>query len=521
MKPQRALPFLRVPPFPGAKVRTLQSVAGASALPSDTAAKCIELLRAQRVGGTYWGAQPTLPDRYLLVEASEAPGQNVTEPIVRWDTGVDEFDPWHMLAGATAFVGDPNSEAAIVAVLLQVPLFRSGGEPVPVEAGLTDPLAVRLPSAVVNPFSGKPMELSELIELSGHWRRLIDANRSIGAAVGFAFWKQAHVAPLLWGGGDQVEFKEPASPAPGQAVAVWRVKAAPATIRRLERRGVPLIDVEDGFLRSAGLGADCVPPLSIVADRLGAYFDHQAPSELEGLLETGRFDSALLARAKRLRETIVDAGLGKYERGAPPLERPAGGRCTLLVTGQVEDDRSVLTGGLGLTNLEVLQRARADAPDAHIIYKPHPDVEAGHRTGAIAASATAQLADQVAADQPIAALLDMVDGVHVNSSLSGFEALLRGKAVTVHGVPFYAGWGLTIDRGPVPARRTRRLSLDELVAATLLLYPRYLDPLTGLPCPAEIVVERLCAAQPNSTGLLVASRRLQGKLRRGLRRLVA
>jgi capsular polysaccharide export protein len=49
-------------------------------------------------------------------------------------------------------------------------------------------------------------------------------------------------------------------------------------------------------------------------------------------------------------------------------------------------------------------------------------------------------------------LIAMADELHVNSSLAGFEALLRGKPVTVHGVPFYAGWGLTTDRGPVPAR---------------------------------------------------------------------
>jgi capsular polysaccharide export protein len=114
----------------------------------------------------------------------------------------------------------------------------------------------------------------------------------------------------------------------------------------------------------------------------------------------------------------------------------------------------------------------------------------------------------------------MVDEVHVNTSLAGFEALLRGKQVTTYGVPFYAGWGLTRDLGPVPARRTARRSLDELVAAALLLYPRYLDPITGLPCPAEVVVSRLTNDGPCDPGLLVGVRRLQGKLMRRLRSLV-
>ena len=121
----------------------------------------------------------------------------------------------------------------------------------------------------------------------------------------------------------------------------------------------------------------------------------------------------------------------------------------------------------------------------------------------------------------MAALIGMVDELHVNSSLAGFEALMRGKKVTVHGVPFYAGWGLTVDRGPVPARRTARRTLEELVAAALLLYPRYLDPDTGLPCPAEVLVGRLAGQRmrldPNARAV-VAIRRLAGRTNRLLGR---
>lgn len=92
---------------------------------------------------------------------------------------------------------------------------------------------------------------------------------------------------------------------------------------------------------------------------------------------------------------------------------------------------------------------------------------------------------------------------------------MRHKEVTTYGVPFYAGWGLTHDLSSVPRRRTSRRSLDELVAATLLLYPRYLDPVSGLPCPAEVVVDRLCAFESRNS-LLVSVRRLQGKLKRRL-----
>src|SRR4051812_4800189 len=51
--------------------------------------------------------------------------------------------------------------------------------------------------------------------------------------------------------------------------------------------GVRLVRVEDGFLRSVGLGADLVSPLSWVFDDQGIYFDPRQPSALESLLQAG------------------------------------------------------------------------------------------------------------------------------------------------------------------------------------------------------------------------------------------
>jgi capsular polysaccharide export protein len=65
--------------------------------------------------------------------------------------------------------------------------------------------------------------------------------------------------------------------------------------------------------------------------------------------------------------------------------------------------------------------------------------------------------------------------------------------VTCLGAPFYAGWGLTRDLGPVPARRTARPSLAALAHAVLIAYPRYRDPVSGLPCTAETAAERLAS----------------------------
>jgi capsular polysaccharide export protein len=217
-----------------------------------------------------------------------------------------------------------------------------------------------------------------------------------------------------------------------------------------------------------------------------------------------------------LRAQLVAGGISKYGAGAGGASLPPKSRRRVLVTGQVEDDRAVTLGGAGCDNLALLTRARALEPEAELIYKPHPDVEAGHRKGAIPDAIALRHADHIERHMPIAALLGQIDALHVISSLAGFEALLRGVSVTTHGQPFYAGWGLTRELAPVPERRGRALTLDELVAGVLILYPRYLDPVTRLPCPVEVLVQRMAQGRAHVGGPLVSLRVWQGRVRKVL-----
>jgi capsular polysaccharide export protein len=517
--------LLRIPPFPGARVQSFVERQGAGADPQKVAAALLE----RKVGGTYWGAQPDLPKGCLLVRSSVASNAAADllpeKPVVIWDQSAGDCDPWHMLSGASALIAESDDEVRLIAAVLDVPCYdfepRAGLiGPVRVDKQLVTETLAR--TSFENPFTGEAMDALAAVELCGFWRRLIDANRGLGGGVGFAFWKQSHVAPLLWNGSTAFRFLPRVEGANGiECLAVWRAKVPAADIAELERRQVNLVEVEDGFLRSRGLGADCIPPLSITVDHLGAHFDPSQPSELERLLQEGSFDEQLLDRARELRQLIVEAGIAKYERGTAVLDRRTINRRHILVPGQVEDDRAVVAGGCGLvSNLELLRRVREQAPDAYVLYKPHPDVLAGHRCGTISDRDGLEFADEIVGELPIASLIAMVDEVHVNTSLAGFEALLRGKQVTTYGVPFYAGWGLTRDLGPVPERRTAKRTIDELVAATLLIYPRYLDPASGLPCPAEVVVARLSVSEDRPDGLIVNMRRLQGKFMRRLRSLV-
>jgi capsular polysaccharide export protein len=474
------------------------------------------LLREARVGGHYWGSRPDLgPAPYVLGPSHVAVTRSA--------------DPWHLLVGASEVACVADDPLRLIAGLLGVPVRQPDSDD---PARLLEPDDVRAllrttlgPCLVCNPFDGNPMPWTEVINLSREWRELIDANRSIAAIYGFAGWKRATTEPLLWDGSDaQRHDRDPAALKPGQAVAVWRSRTSPFRLAELEAAGVSIVEVEDGFLRSAGLGANCVPPQSIVVDPLGIYFDGRSPSALEQLLQEGDYPPALVDRVDALRARITELGLSKYDAGHQQLERRSP-KLHVLVPAQVEDDRAVLsTDGPPLSNLELLKRVRAARPDAYIVFKPHPDVEAGHRVGAVASAVAMKFADEIARDGSIASWIDLVDEVHVNSSLAGFEALMRGKAVTTHGVPFYAGWGLTTDLGFVPARRSAKRSLSELAAASLLLYPRYVDPVTNLPCPPEVLVARMGdGSGGGAVGRkgLVHARRLLGWLNKRLHRNAA
>lgn len=279
-------------------------------------------------------------------------------------------------------------------------------------------------------------------------------------------------------------------------------------------KDLPAISVEDGFLRSRGLGASLTPPLSLVTDASGIYYDPTRPSDLEALIRAP-LPPGGEARAERLRQGLITARLSKYNLPGGLPDLPPGHR--ILIPGQVEDDASIRLGcGEIHTNLGLLQATRAANPDAILIYKPHPDVEAGLRPGALHTPP----ADVVAVNADPVALLEACDEVWTLTSLLGFEALIRGKKVTTLGAPFYAGWGLTTDLGPVPERRRRapdghplpRITLPQLIHATLIAYPRYFDPVTRRPCPPEVAALRLAlGVTPAGPGLRLLAK-LQGAL---------
>jgi capsular polysaccharide export protein len=289
-------------------------------------------------------------------------------------------------------------------------------------------------------------------------------------ALDFSAWKRAAVRQCF--PGMRVEFITDVGDAPpGGVLVAWGMKPIAGELAK----DVQILRLEDGFLRSVGLGADLIQPISWVIDSRGIYYDATRPSDLEHILANAEFPPEMTARAAALRKRIVAEGLTKYNVGISVWRRPASMKKVILVPGQVESDASLIYGAPGVrSNIGLLQAVRQANPGAHIVYKPHPDVMAGLRAQGAGEDEAERWCDEWIADAAMGDLLMAVDEVHVLTSLAGFEALLRGKPVTCHGRPFYSGWGLTADAAPHP-RRNRRLSLDELVAGALIEYPIYLS----------------------------------------------
>jgi capsule polysaccharide export protein KpsC/LpsZ len=60
---------------------------------------------------------------------------------------------------------------------------------------------------------------------------------------------------------------------------------------------IPLWRMEDGFIRSSGLGSDLLAPLSLVLDKTGIYYDASRPSDLENLLNASNLSERQRERA--------------------------------------------------------------------------------------------------------------------------------------------------------------------------------------------------------------------------------
>ncbi len=380
----------------------------------------------------------------------------------------------------------------------------------------------------LNPITHERGTIFDVIRFLVRQKEVHSANEGRSICVGYRRWKAANIKPLLSLNPEKVHFVKHAKaaeklrPDRSDRLVYWSSEAPDGVEQLATVTGAKLYRMEDGFVRSVGLGSDLIRPLSLVLDSRGIYFDPSRESDLEHLLNTADFSGEDLERAKAVREYIVEHGITKYN--IEPNEQAhfgSHGREVILVPGQVEDDASIRFGCEDIsTNLDLLKAARQADPDAFIVYKPHPDVMSKNRKGRMALDEAGQFADHIETHLGIVSCIEASDQLHTMTSLSGFDALLRGKRVVVYGRPFYAGWGLTDDQLSIP-RRERKLLIDELVAGALLQYPIYWDwELKGY-TTCEAVLNRIVEQRDELVKKGELNKLRAGYIRRQWRKLTA
>lgn len=336
-------------------------------------------------------------------------------------------------------------------------------------------------SRYIDPKTGQAGTLFDVIHYIHKMKQLNQRLCGDLYCVGVSLWKQAILKPFFNLPSCRLHFVKSQKKllnrplVSGTKLLIWG-QGSENLLEFAQNHQLPVLRMEDGFIRSVGLGSNLVPPLSLVVDDLGIYFNPEIPSRLEKILETTIFSPSDLEQALELREKLIVSNIGKYNVGVTRDEFPNVNKKRILVPGQVEDDASIQFGSPHIkSNLALLKVVRDENPDAYIIYKPHPDVVSGNRKGYIERESGLAYADLIVEKENILDCIMWADEVHTMTSLAGFEALLRDKSVHCYGIPFYSNWGLTVDRCSL-SRRNRKLSLAELIAGVLLYYPIYVNP---------------------------------------------
>ncbi|MCV3375718.1 capsular polysaccharide biosynthesis protein [Campylobacter sp. IFREMER_LSEM_CL2151] len=353
-------------------------------------------------------------------------------------------------------------------------------------------------SEYFNPYLNQKSDIFDTIYTLAKYKKIEHANSNTLYFLGFTLWKRWFMKPFFKAKNSKIIFLNSleelykANLNLEDKIFIWGKKHDKALLAKDFKNAIFL--VEDGFLRSVFLGSDLTRPFSLIVDSKGLYVDPSKPSDLEDILQNHIFDESLKQRAKKLITTITHNKFSKYNGLKHEALNFNTNKKVILIPAQVEDDVSMILGGAGCDTLKLLQCVREANENAFIVFKPHPDVLSGNRKGLKDKNIILKYCDEIIENVSIDSAINACDEVHTITSTSGFDALLRGKKVVVYGKPFYAGWGLTSDLHEIP-RRTRMLSLEELVAGVLILYPRYIHPKSKNLCEVELALDIMLKMQ--------------------------
>ena len=288
---------------------------------------------------------------------------------------------------------------------------------------------------------------------------------------------------------------------------IWGMMPKDVTIEKITtaiKKNKRIIFAEDGFLRSILTYAKQLPAdeicyqgaASYIIDDLTFYFDATRQSRMEIILNSDyEISKEEIIRVKSLINKILKLKISKYN--SQPIYTPkvgADGRKKILVVDQSYNDYSILKGMADKSTFEnMLKTAIDENPGSDIIIKTHPDSigvnslkPLNYYKNINEEKNIYKITEEI---NPIC-LMESVDKVYAVTSQLGFEALMAKKEVHTFGMPFYAGWGLTIDRLNC-SRRKRKRTLEEIFYIAYILMSIYINPKTNKPCEIEDAIDYL------------------------------
>ncbi|MEJ1158270.1 capsular polysaccharide export protein, LipB/KpsS family [Prosthecomicrobium sp. N25] len=349
-----------------------------------------------------------------------------------------------------------------------------------------------------DPVRFEPLHVLTAMDRLAEWREKSRNPRDL-VGVGLGPEKRRIAQSIFGGGPGRLVFaKADSALAVAEKAAasllVWTDRIPAALEAEAQRRDVGVVRFAKSVLKPYGLETPFVPLPAVAVDDVGLHLDASRPSRFEALVASTDFSPLLVARGRALRERYLAiearaaVDLGTVRRD---IAGKAGQRPVVLVVGEPAGSPAVRLGTTRVANTKSLLAAvRAERPDAFLVYFEAAEDASRRRGGWLPAAVLREGADHLIRDDRLAGLLDLAEEVHVMTSQHGFDAVMAGMRVVAWGAPFYAGWGLTEDREPIP-RRARRLDADQLAAVTFALYTRYIDPVSGIPCEAEDYFARI------------------------------
>ncbi len=263
----------------------------------------------------------------------------------------------------------------------------------------------------------------------------------------------------------------------------------------LEAMSMPKwILIEDGFIRSVGLGVEGYPAFSIVIDDKGMHYDAGKETRIENILNTYDFnDKKLMQKADEAIELIKKYKISKYNLSSLTLPENVKNKKgkKILIIAQTAGDNSLKYGrAYEFKPKDIILSALEENPGAEVFVKIHPDALSGKRESSIDVELAKKYCNVITQNSNPIMLLEEFDKVYTQTSQMGFEAALLGKEVVTFGMPFYAGWGVTEDK-LTEKRRKRKLTPKEIFAAAYILYSRYYTPYAKRECDIIETIEEI------------------------------